>query len=189
MLEENINRISEFVKEFLDFARGNKPEVTFCDPNEIAQKVIDLFQDRAAIAEIKLNIEMQSNIKNAALDAEGIHVCISNLISNAIDACEMSENKNNEITLLTRNVDDELVYEVADNGCGMDYDIKQKVFNNFFSTKGSGKGTGLGLLTTRKIVQEHGGLVSFESTVGEGSTFSLIFPRSNLPALSNKNDD
>jgi signal transduction histidine kinase len=63
----------------------------------------------------------------------------------------------------------------------MDYDIKQRVFTNFFSTKASGKGTGLGLLTTRKIVQEHGGKVSFESTEGEGSVFRLEFPRESLP--------
>jgi signal transduction histidine kinase len=54
------------------------------------------------------------------------------------------------------------------------------VFTNFFSTKGSGKGTGLGLLTTRKIVQEHGGKVSFESTKGKGSVFRLELPRSRL---------
>jgi signal transduction histidine kinase len=63
----------------------------------------------------------------------------------------------------------------------MDYDIKQRVFTNFFSTKASGKGTGLGLLTTRKIVQEHGGKVSFESAEGEGSLFRLEFPRDSLP--------
>jgi signal transduction histidine kinase len=62
------------------------------------------------------------------------------------------------------------------------------VFTNFFSTKESGKGTGLGLLTTRKIVQEHGGKVSFESSEGKGSTFRLEFPRSRLPQPANDVD-
>jgi signal transduction histidine kinase len=70
----------------------------------------------------------------------------------------------------------------------MEYDVKQKVFTNFFSTKESGKGTGLGLLTTRKIVQEHGGKVSFESTEGEGSVFRLELPRSRLPQTDNNAD-
>jgi len=70
----------------------------------------------------------------------------------------------------------------------MDYEIKKKVFTNFFSTKGSDKGTGLGLLTTRKIVQEHGGKVSSESTQGMGSTFRLEFPRDRLPQPSNNNE-
>ena len=70
---------------------------------------------------------------------------------------------------------------ISDTGVGMDSDIKRKVFTNFFSTKASGKGTGLGLLTTRKIVQEHGGKVSFDSVEGEGSTFRIEFPRDRLP--------
>jgi signal transduction histidine kinase len=66
----------------------------------------------------------------------------------------------------------------------MDAEIKKKVFTSFFSTKASGRGTGLGLLTTKKIVQEHGGRVSFDSTEGEGSTFRLEFPRARLPGLT-----
>ena len=60
----------------------------------------------------------------------------------------------------------------------MDYDVKKKIFSSFFSTKGSKKGTGLGLLTTRKIVHEHGGRVSFDSIKGKSSVFRLEFPRS-----------
>ena len=73
---------------------------------------------------------------------------------------------------------------VTDDGCGMDYEVKKKVFTTFFSTKGSSKGTGLGLLVTRRITQEHGGKVNLDSTEGEGSTFRLEFPRDRLPARS-----
>ena len=74
-------------------------------------------------------------------------------------------------------------YEVSDDGVGMDYELKSKVFTTFFTTKGLG-GTGLGLLTTRRIVQEHGGRIELESTPGEGSTFTITLPRDRLPALS-----
>jgi signal transduction histidine kinase len=83
--------------------------------------------------------------------------------------------------LSTEDRDGTLVFEVADDGVGMDYEIRKKIFSNFFSTKATGKGTGLGLLTTRKIVQEHGGKVSFDSTEGAGSVFRLEFPRDRLP--------
>jgi signal transduction histidine kinase len=82
-----------------------------------------------------------------------------------------------------------LVFEVADDGAGMDYDVKKKIFTGFFSTKVAGKGTGLGLLTTRKIVQEHGGKVSFDSTEGAGSVFRLEFPRSRLPRPAKGEED
>ena len=83
----------------------------------------------------------------------------------------------------TREEGDDLVFEVADNGCGIDQEVKAKVFTTFFTTKG-GKGTGLGLLTTRKIVQEHGGKMEIESLPGQGSTFRIRLPRSRLKALA-----
>jgi PAS domain S-box-containing protein len=185
ILEENITRISSFAKEFLDFAKGRIPHVVMVDPNRIAQGVIDLFQDTAAQAGINLQADLSRNIPDAPLDQEGIHTCLANLVSNALDACEMSNKNVRHVTLSTREQDGMLVYEVVDDGCGMEYDVKRKVFTNFFSTKESGKGTGLGLLTTRKIVQEHGGKVSFESTAGEGSVFRLEFPRNRLPDPEN----
>jgi len=75
---------------------------------------------------------------------------------------------------------DTIVFEVEDQGCGLDYEVKQKVFTNFFTTKGE-SGTGLGLLLTRKITQEHGGRITMESAPGKGSLFRLLFPRSRLP--------
>ena len=181
ILEENIDRISSFAKEFLEFARGRTPKVAVVNPNRVAQQVIDLFRTTAHQSGIELRCHLDEGIDEAPLDEEGIHTALANLVSNALDACEMSDKEHRYVTLITREEDDTLIYEVVDDGCGMEYDVKQKVFTNFFSTKGSGKGTGLGLLTTRKIVQEHGGSVSFESTEGVGSTFRLEFPRERLP--------
>lgn len=184
VLEENVARISSFAKEFLDFARGRVPHVVVTDPNRIARDVVELFRDSAAQSGIELQADLGENMARAPLDEESIHTCLANLVSNALDACEMSNEKDRHVILTTRERDGTLIYEVADDGCGMEYDVKQKVFTNFFSTKGSGKGTGLGLLTTRKIVQEHGGKVSFESAEGEGSVFRLEFPRDRLPEPS-----
>jgi signal transduction histidine kinase len=184
MLVENIERISLFVKEFLEFARGRVPEVQLVDPNRVAGKVIELFKDKAALAGIYLNAELEEGIPYALMDESGIHACLVNLVSNALDACEISDKPNRNVTLTSQEKNGVLVFEVADDGHGMDYEVKKKVFTNFFSTKGSDKGTGLGLLTSRKIVQEHGGKVSFDSTEGEGSVFRLEFPRDRLPQPS-----
>jgi signal transduction histidine kinase len=75
-----------------------------------------------------------------------------------------------------------ITYEVSDNGGGMDYEVKKKVFTTFFTTKGLG-GSGLGLLMTKKIVQEHGGKIDLESKPGEGTTFRIKFPRRRLPKI------
>jgi signal transduction histidine kinase len=173
MLEENISRITTFVKGFLEFARGKTPKVQLVDPNRIAMKVVELFKDTARIAGVELRADLEEGIPFALMDEEGVHTCLVNLVSNAL------------VTLSTLEAEGSLFFEVADDGAGMDYEIKKKIFTTFFSTKGSGKGTGLGLLTTRKIVQEHGGKVSFESGEGAGSVFRLEFPRDRLPRIEN----
>jgi histidine kinase len=181
MLEENINRITSFVKEFLEFARGSEPTVQLMDPNRVVTKVVELFKDKAELAGIQLTADLTEGIPHAFMDEEGIHACLVNLVSNALDACETSDKPAPHVTVRTRDDSGVLVLEVADNGTGIDYEIRKKVFTTFFSTKVSAKGTGLGLLTTRKIVQQHGGKVYFESTAGVGSVFHLEFPRDRLP--------
>ncbi len=182
MLQENITRISSFVREFLDFAKGRKTSVENIDPNEPARQVYGLFRDSADQSKIDLRLDLQDDIPEAPLDANGIHTCLVNLVSNAIDACLMSEGQRKfHVTLTTREEDGVLIYEVVDNGRGIDYEISRKIFTSFFSTKGSDKGTGLGLLTTKKIVHQHGGKVSFNSKERQGSTFRIELPRHRLP--------
>jgi signal transduction histidine kinase len=65
---------------------------------------------------------------------------------------------------------------VEDNGCGMDEETQSKLFQRFFSTKGT-KGTGLGLMVTRKIVNEHGGTIEVDSVPGRGTRFNIRLPR------------
>jgi len=181
-LEENVQRISEFVKEFLDFAKGRKTTVAMVDPNAPAQEVSSLFRERAAQAGVRLELDLQPGLNEAALDKDAIHTCLSNLVSNAIDACMVAEQTRDfVVTLSSREDDGVLVYEVADNGLGMDYEISKKVFSKFFTTKGSDRGTGLGLLTTKRIIHQHGGQTSFTSTEGEGSVFRIELPRRSLP--------
>jgi len=70
-------------------------------------------------------------------------------------------------------------YEIVDNGCGMEEETKAKIFQEFFSTKGS-RGTGLGLMVTKKIVDEHGGVMQCSSERGKGSKFIIRLPVKDL---------
>jgi len=131
---------------------------------------------------VTLKAELDPKIKKAPLDPKGIHTCLTNLVSNAIDACQMSEKKNCSVRIQTKDEKGILAFYVLDDGSGLDYEIKQKIFTTFFTTKG-GKGTGLGLLTTKKIIQEHGGKISVYSTKGKGARFKIEFPKKRLYSL------
>jgi signal transduction histidine kinase len=189
MLEDNVARISAFTKEFLEFARGRTPRVTWLAPQDVARRVVDLFRESARQAGIDLVAELDPGVESAPMDEAGMHACLANLVSNALDACATTDRPGGRVKVTCSEREGTIIFEVADNGTGMDYEVKQKVFTNFFSTKALNKGTGLGLLTTRKIVQEHGGKVGFESVEGVGSTFRLEFPRHKLPHPGGSVDD
>ena len=183
MLKRNVEKISTLVKNLLSFSKGRVPAIAATDPNAVAREILDLYGPMARQAGIELAGDLQAGIAPAPLDAEGIHTSLANLVSNAIDACQVSDRKSRKVLLRTSEEAGVLCYEVVDDGCGMDYDVKKKIFTTFFSTKGAG-GTGLGLLTTRKIVQEHGGKILVESNPGEGTTFRILLPRDRLPGLA-----
>lgn len=183
MLNRNTKRVSTFVKEFLNYSKGQKIEADLCDPVEIAKEVVNTYYVRINQLGIKLTTDFQRNIGPASLDSEGIHESLSNILGNAIDACRISEGSDElKIILRVFEMDNSIIYEVIDNGCGMDYEIKRKVFTTFFTTKGLG-GTGLGLLMTKKIIQQHGGKVDFDSILDQGTTFRITLPRDRLPEL------
>ncbi len=180
ILDRNIEKISCLTKNLLGFSKGHTPNVKMLKPQKVVWEVVELYREAASQHGIKIFADVDDNIAPAPFDAEGLHSCLANLVSNAIDACQMSDSPGCSVTVHLKEEADNISFIVEDEGCGMDYDIRQKVFTNFFTTKGR-DGTGLGLLLTRKIVQEHGGRISLESRPGEGSMFKLIFPRNRLP--------
>jgi PAS domain S-box-containing protein len=188
MLERNIGRISELAKSLLAFARGDSCKPKLIRPAAIVAEAAALYTDSAEQHGVELVTELADDVAEAWMDPEGLHSCLANLISNAIDACLVSSNPTNRVIVRLFEENDTIVLEVNDTGCGMDYEVKQKAFTSFFSTKGAG-GTGLGLLLTRKIVQQHGGSITATSTQDAGSTFRVSFPRGRLPRPTEEEDD
>ncbi len=182
MLDRNLSKTTSLVRDFLSFAKGRLPELEPVDPNKLVREIVELYRPIAAEIGVDVKAKYSPKIHKAPLDPQGIHTCLTNLVSNAIDACRMSDKKDGRVTLAVSETKAGLRFTVKDNGMGMDYDIKSKVFTTFFTTKG-GQGTGLGLLTTRKIVKEHGGKIDVTSKKGQGSQFRLTFPRKRLNML------
>jgi histidine kinase len=175
MVKRNVEKVSDLVHEILYASKGREPEYTECDPAQILNDVCDLYEERLRAEEIALVKDFEGQMKLCMLDGPQIHNAVSNLISNAFHASRESLNRPRQITVSGRVEQEELRIIVSDNGIGMTEEVREKLFKKFYSTKGS-KGTGLGLVITRKIVQEHGGSISVESEYGKGTSFCIRIP-------------
>jgi two-component system NtrC family sensor kinase len=179
MVERNIDKVSDLVLDLLSYSKEREPEYEEYDPNIIADEVCDLMESKATEYDIKLIRDVDKEIGKVYIDPKGIHRCLLNLVSNAIDACIFDSNtgKDFQVKITTlRGKEDGVVFEVIDNGCGMDEEVRSRIFTEFFSTKGA-RGTGLGLLVTQKIVEEHGGTMDIESNPGKGTRFTIRLPQ------------
>lgn len=178
MVNRNIGKISDLVMDLLSYSKEREPEYRRCLLNAVTGEVCDLMELSAREFGIKLDRNFDPGLGEVSLDPKGIHRCVLNLVSNAMDACrfDLDREKEHVVEVKTTLEDkDMVVIEISDNGCGMDDEVKNKIFTSFFSTK-AGAGTGLGLLVTQKIISEHGGTISVESEAGKGSTFTIRLP-------------
>ena len=178
MVKGNVSKIKGMAMDLLNYAKEREPDYRLCDPNRPLQEVYDLMLPRARENGVTLHIELDKGLPEIWLDPEGIHRCLLNLVTNAIDACnDISCSETGREVLLRSSKGKNCVveYQVADRGCGMDNETRGKIFQRFFSTKGS-QGTGLGLMITKKIVDEHNGVIGCESRKGKGAKFFIRLP-------------
>lgn len=137
-----------------------------------------LVQQKIRAGRIRVHKIFECSAKNASLHCypNKFEQVIMNLISNACDA--MSTSSCRDLTLKSSVTPDGFFLEVSDSGTGIPPDIQEKIFDTFFTTKPRGEGTGLGLKIVRNIVLEHGGDLTLQSTVGQGTTFTVRLPPS-----------
>jgi signal transduction histidine kinase len=181
MVKADVARIKNVALDLLNYAKQRAPDYKRCDPNRPAREVFDLMLPRAQACGVRLELDLDPTDSKVWLDPEGIHRCLLNLVTNAIDACtdiECSNTGRESAKVIVQSGKAEgwaVEYRVIDNGCGMNAETGEKIFQRFFTTKGS-KGTGLGLMLTRKIINEHGGVVDFESERDKGTVFIVRLP-------------
>jgi signal transduction histidine kinase len=164
--------------DLLSYSKEREPEYEACRPNEIATDVCALLKDKAEENTIEIITDFDANIKEVIMDGGIIHEALLNLASNAVDACLFDEDvsKKWQVKLKTKLEPGHVIkFEVSDNGAGMNEKVLQKLFSSFFSTKGH-RGTGLGLMVTRKLIEEHKGEIGVTSQEGEGTLFTVRLP-------------
>ena len=169
----NIRRIRSMVMDILYYAKDREPEWENIFVKDLMEEICENFSDRAKRNKIDYICEIDPNAERFEADKNAIRSLLLNLLDNSLDACRIDKNKNiHTVTLAVKRNPNQVIFEVSDNGIGMDRESREKAFSLFFSSKGAG-GTGLGLFIANKIAEAHGGSISIESEEGKGSKFTV----------------
>jgi len=179
MVEEGIERITRLSRNMLNFSREWKPDLEDVDLNGLIASVCELNRQTAADQGIVLRAEAADSLPPVPCDSKLIHMAVTDLVVNAIDACTSKDyppDETPEVVLSCAENDGCLLIENRDNGCGMTEAVRKNIFAPFFSTKMT-QGTGLGLAVTSRIIDSHGGRISVESEPDRGTMFRIHIPR------------
>jgi signal transduction histidine kinase len=149
--------------------------------------VLNFVKEVAAIVESKIRehgfafaLSVDDDPGTVEIDAGHLRSAMVSLLENALDACiNASDRTAHRIALSAKSKPDMVAFVVSDTGVGMDAATREKIFDMFYSSKGS-KGTGLGLFIAQKVVQQHGGRIEVHSTPGRGTDFLVEIPRTQL---------
>jgi len=176
IVNKNIFDITDVVQNILYSSKNRPLKYETVLPGELMEDSVQLFREKAAAMNIQLEQQINPAVPEVRLDAASIRRMLHNLLWNALEACHHDKAKNEHTVIAKLDHFDEnhFLFEVADNGIGMDKSTRRSILEEFFSTKGSA-GTGLGLAVVDKVVNKHGGRIEVESEPGRGSSFKTIF--------------
>ena len=192
-LKENMAKIVEhgeraisIIQGILLISRGKDNEFIPTDICHLVKEYVWLSYHAMRANDKSFNIAIRENYQEGLpqmmVIPQDLSRAVLNIMNNACYAVKKkaetaSSDYQPEVTVSVSVEGDQLIISLADNGEGMTEEVKQRLFENFFTTKPIGQGTGLGMAITRDIVEnKHGGKLSFESTEGQGTTFTLTIP-------------
>lgn len=161
-IKHEIHRLNKLVSDFLEYGRPLKLAVRRVGIDGLIMDVVSLIRAKAEAERVAIN-ENYAFIPELIIDPELIRSCIINVIMNSLQA--MTEG--GVLTLKTEKNNGKFVLSICDTGTGVSKENIQKVFEPFFTTKDTG--LGLGLATTKRVIEEHGGSIDFYSSEGRGS--------------------
>jgi two-component system NtrC family sensor kinase len=180
-LKESNRQISKLVGNMLNYCREDKPVYEEADINALIRDLAASVQDAARSRNADLILELDARLPRVDLDVDAIRDALLNLVTNSLDA--LPAGRGGHVWIRTYRLPEQNNFriEVADDGTGIADNIRDRIFNLFFTTKGEG-GSGIGLASTRKIIERHNGTIDAASTPGSGSCFIIHLPLRAVPA-------
>ncbi|MDQ3710816.1 MAG: ATP-binding protein [Acidobacteriota bacterium] len=174
-LKKEVGRINNQISDFLRYSRPLKLNLQLISARAVVEDSLRIIEPQAAEQDIKINLIEEENVPRMLGDAKVLHSVFNNLLINAVQAMEKSGGILNVII----SAEEKFVkIEVLDRGVGISEENLDKIFEPYFSTKETG--TGLGLAIVKKNVDDHNGLIDAESTLGEGTKFTVKLPKAKI---------
>ncbi len=165
-------RARDIVRNLLDFSRQTESSYQPADVNHLLQQTLSLLRWQIENSHVNLKESYAEKLPLLPLAANRIKQVFLNLITNALHAMPSG----GTLIVSTGQVGEEVMIQFSDTGTGIPADHLPRLFDPFFTTRPAGQGTGLGLSVSLSIVQEHGGRITVESQVGQGSRFTVWLP-------------
>ncbi len=175
VIQEQTDRMTAIIRQLLDFARGRKPKMVEDALAPIIERTATLLSTLARKSNIDVRQQLDHSIKSH-IDGSQLQQVITNLMVNAIHAMPDGGTLKLSLERTIRHKKPFAAIAVADTGSGIPADVLPRLFEPFFSTKGIGEGTGLGLAVSYGIVAEHGGFIDVMTGIHQGSTFTVYLP-------------
>lgn len=186
-LSREVERLRDILTDFLEYAGEIRLHRAECDLNEVVSELVDFFHPQAEKEGVRLRSDPAPRPLSASLDAAHVKQALLNLMLNAVQAMTrdaQADSSRRELILRTRSHTDEdrrefVVVHVTDTGPGMDEATLQRVFEPYFTTRSGG--SGLGLPTARRLIEQHGGRLEVHSEPGRGTDFAVFLPVESPP--------
>ncbi len=171
-VQEAAQRAAELTRQLLAFSRKQVLDVQVVPLAEFLRQTRPLIE-RLVGEKVEVRLVLDDRAGRVRIDPGQFEQVLLNLASNARDAMDGG----GTLVLKTRRISDsEVCLEVTDNGCGIDVDTLERIFEPFYTTKPRGKGTGLGLASVRGIIEQHGGSIFVDSELARGTSFEIFLP-------------
>jgi signal transduction histidine kinase len=169
-IRDQVTALDGLTEEYLAFARFPKPHFEEESINHLLQELADFVRPLATRQELTLRVDLDPDVPLMEIDRTLMRQAILNLVKNGMEALSHG----GALTLASRLDGEHVEIAVSDTGPGITPEVGERLFEHFFTTKP--QGTGLGLSIARQITEEHGGELTWSSTPGVGTTFTIRVP-------------
>lgn len=172
---EQTLRSKKIVSELLEFSRQSIGRISSFSLEHVINRCLNLLVNQATFQDIQVTMGIQSDIPEMTGDMGQLQQVFANLFINAAEAMEEKGKLHIKVDYDPKH--SKFTIKISDNGPGIPKDLREKVFDIFFTSKPAGKGTGLGLSITQNIIKQHGGNITFDCPPEGGTTFIIELPR------------